>query len=63
MHRKQPLPKSVECIAYIESSGWTFSHRSVIRTYVFTKKSDRAHHAGEVAFTLRELRDAFRDGW
>lgn len=64
MRSKQPvIPSLQQCKAYIETCGWTFVRRSIIRTYVFCKEDDRSHHCGEIAFTLRELRDAFRDGW
>jgi hypothetical protein len=37
-----------------------FSHRSIIRTYVFTSEN---HNWREVAFTLAELRHAAKYGF
>lgn len=55
------LPTVKECKAYIESCGYTFSHRSIIGTYVFYR--DIKNAKGEVSFTLRELREAKIYGW
>ena len=59
------IPGLRDCIAYIESCGWTYSHRSVIRTYVFDRKPGLNPWAGrtQIAFTLTELRDAIKHGW
>jgi hypothetical protein len=44
-----------KCKENLAESGWKFSHRSIIRTYVFTSDN---HRWREVAFTLTELRHA-----
>lgn len=49
-----------ECKRILAESGWTFSHRSIIRTYVFTSKN---HHWSEVSFTMSELRHAAKYGF
>jgi ribose 1,5-bisphosphokinase PhnN len=58
--RKDTLITLAECKARLAESGWAFSHRSIIRTYVFTSEN---HHWKEVAFTLAELRHAARHGF
>jgi hypothetical protein len=49
-----------ECKKKLAESGWIFSHRSIIRTYVFTNE---IHSWKTTAFTLRELRHAARYGF
>jgi hypothetical protein len=49
-----------ECKENLAKSGWVFSHRSIIRTYVFTSEN---HNWREVAFTLTELRHAAKYGF
>jgi hypothetical protein len=44
-----------QCIPYIESCGFKFSHRNITGLYVFYRISDKK----EVAFTLSEIRQAF----
>jgi hypothetical protein len=44
-----------KCKENLAESGWKFSHRSIINTYVFTSDN---HRWREVAFTLTELRHA-----
>ena len=53
-----PIPKIKDCIAYIESCGYKYSHYSVARTYVFYSENKK-----EVAFTLTEIREAYLKGW
>jgi hypothetical protein len=64
MAHSRIIPKLKDCIAYIESCGWKFNHRSVIRTYVFyqTKPGDN-RDPQQVAFTLTEIRHAYTNGW
>jgi hypothetical protein len=49
-----------ECKENLAKYGWMFSHRSIIRTYVFTSEN---HNWREVAFTLAELRHAAKYGF
>ena len=56
---KPTIPHLTECLAYIEQAGWTYSHKSSARTYVFYRNSDLE----ELAFTLTEIRDAFKHGF
>ena len=53
------IPYIKECVDYIESCGYKFSHYSLTRTYVFYRISD--NH--EVFFNLKEIREAKRYGW
>ncbi len=50
-----------ECKKYMAGIGWEFRHRCITGEYVFTNRN--CSWAGEVAFTLRELRDAYKFGW
>ncbi len=50
-----------QCIAYIESCGWKLETREG-RWYRFTRLV-RDCKPCFVAFTTRELRDAFNNGW
>ncbi len=59
MKNRPAIPHLTECIAEIETAGYTYSHRSIARSYVFYRNSDKK----EVAFTLSEIRDAFKHGW
>ena len=49
-----------ECKENLAKYGWMFSHRSIIRTYVFTSEN---RNWREVAFTLTELRHAAKYGF
>jgi len=57
------VPCVKDCIAYVESCGWKFSHKSIIGTYVFYNEQLAGQFNHELAFTLRELRDAKRYGF
>lgn len=66
MNLKTGIPTVKECIQYIESCGWKFSHRSIVGTYVFRHEDGEVKNCksySEVAFTLHELRHAFKYGW
>ena len=54
------MPTVEQCIAYIVSTGWTLERRSR-GAYVF--HNPRCAVMQWVTFTLRELRDAQRNGW
>ena len=56
---RKAIPHLKDAIAYVESVGYTFSHVSVIRSYVFYRNSDHK----ELAFTLPEIRDALKGGF
>ena len=66
MAHSRIIPKVKDCIAYIESCGWEFSHFDRhIRWYVFRGKNGRRTMSGSttIPFTLRELREAYENGW
>jgi len=57
---KSNIVTLAECKRILAEMGWTFSHRSIIRTYVFT--SNRPSWQ-VVTFTLTELRHAAKYGF
>lgn len=62
---KNPIPKLADCIKYVESAGYKYSHRSIAGTYVFYSpfKRQDGSFVRQLAFTLSEIRDAFRNGF
>lgn len=46
-----------ECKKYMESCGWSFQHRDIFGNYIFRNET-RVVGQKELAFTLRELREA-----
>jgi hypothetical protein len=54
------IPKlHTDCIPYIESCGYKYSHRNITHVYVFYRHGDNF----EVSFNLTEIREAFKHGW
>lgn len=56
------IPKVKDCIPYVESCGWKFSHYNR-PWYVFKPVEPRADGKTEIPFTLTEIRHAMTNGW
>ena len=52
------MPTVNQCIAYIETTGYKLISRCS-RYYLF-KSDTRLSYCKEIAFTIRELRDAYK---
>jgi hypothetical protein len=57
--QRNKIPHLKDCIAYIESCGYKYSHKSIIRSYVFYRITDNK----QVAFDLPEIRHTLKYGW
>ncbi len=58
------IPKAKDCIAYIESCGWTYDYYNR-PWYVFKRNcpATTSLSPNSMSFTISELRDTFKYGW
>jgi len=63
MAHSRIIPKVKDCIAYIEGCGWQYSHKNVLKQYVFIRAKQNTGSTRYVAFTLTQIRDAYNFGW
>ncbi len=57
------IPHIQDCIEYVESCGFKYSHRCILNTYVFYRIDDRVSYPREISFSLHEIREAYKYGF
>ena len=61
MKTKNHIEPVENCIRYIESCGWILKARA--RSYYYFRNENASEGMRDQSFSLRELRDTFKNGW